>query len=82
LTDKAIITELTNYTLAQASFSGVLNNILGFVSSGDLEATAKVLQSKEVYDYYLSPAKMLKSLYIFEENRAVSIKKTYDSYSI
>ncbi len=82
LSDKVIITELTNYTIAQASFSGVLNSILGFVSGGNLVAAAKVLRSKEVYDYYLSTAKMLKSLYVFEESRAVSIKKTYDSYCI
>ena len=82
LSDQAIIMELTNYALAQTSFSSVLNNILGCVSSGDLEAAAKVLQSKDVYDSYLSTAKMLKSVYVFEESRAISVKKTYDSYSL
>ena len=82
LSDASIVTELTNYAMAQTSFSGVLTKILGCVSNGDLESAAKELQSNEVYNYYLSTAKMLKSLYVFEESRAISVKKTHDSYRI
>ena len=82
LSDVSIVTELTNYAMAQTSFSGVLTKILNYVSNGDLESSAKELKSKEVYDYYLSTAKMLKSLYIFEESRALSVRKTYDAYYV
>ena len=80
LSDGSIVAELTSYAMAQTTFSGVLTRILNHVSSGDLESAANELQSDDVYNYYLSTAKMLKSLYVFEESRAISIKKTHDSY--
>ena len=79
---KPVLEELTNYEAVQNSFSGVLAKILAFVTSGDLKSAANELNGEEVYNYYLSTAKMFKSLYDFEVARAISVKEAYDAYKV
>lgn len=81
-TGQTVLNELTNYDAVQTSFGGVLAKILAFVSNGDLKSAANELGGEEVYNYYLSTAKMLKSIYDFEVARALSVKEAYDAYNV
>ena len=79
-TQTSLLRDLTAYQDHQKTLSGVLEDVLTFVTNKDLKGAAERFKGDDVQQYYLEAAHVLNSYYDYLVSRAVSIKNSYELY--